>query len=120
LQAFDEEDPQAAWQALNSPFIKHMDVEYSRLARDLRLPEGEVPVSKPSVRENAAPSYVSPKALSATAGNVEVGAHILGGGGINSLHLCGFETSTWYKFTSYFQQLNILILTLSSGIIHCG
>ncbi|XP_069699354.1 gamma-soluble NSF attachment protein [Periplaneta americana] len=65
LQAFDEEDPQAARSALNSPFIKHMDVEYSRLARDLPLPEGEVPVSKPSVRENAAPSYVSPKAHAA-------------------------------------------------------
>ncbi|PNF17069.1 Gamma-soluble NSF attachment protein [Cryptotermes secundus] len=65
LQAFDEEDPQAARQALNNPFIKHMDVEYARLARDLPLPEGVVPVSKPSVRQNAAPSYVSPKAVSA-------------------------------------------------------
>jgi len=64
LQAFDEEDPQAARQALNSPFIKHMDVEYSRLARDLPLPDGEVPVSRPSIRKNAAPSYVSPKAAS--------------------------------------------------------
>lgn len=75
LQGFDEEDPQAARQALSSPFIKHMDVEYSRLARDLPLPEGEVPVPKPSVRENAAPSYVSPRALSAAAGNAEVHAY---------------------------------------------
>uniref|UniRef100_T1H798 Gamma-soluble NSF attachment protein n=1 Tax=Megaselia scalaris TaxID=36166 RepID=T1H798_MEGSC len=37
LQAFDDEDPEAAAQALNSPFIKHMDVEYARLARDLPL-----------------------------------------------------------------------------------
>lgn len=76
MQAFDEEDPQAARQALSSPFIKHMDVEYSRLARDLPLPEGEVPVTKPSVRENAAPSYVSPKVLSAAAANAEVCAQI--------------------------------------------
>jgi hypothetical protein len=76
LQAFDEEDPQAARQALSSSFIKHMDVEYSRLARDLPLPEGVVPVSKPSVRQNAAPSYVSPKAASAAA-SAEVSDHIL-------------------------------------------
>ncbi|XP_067002899.1 gamma-soluble NSF attachment protein [Anabrus simplex] len=62
LQAFDEEDPEAARSALNSPFIKHMDVEYSRLARDLPLPEGVVAVPKAAVRENAAPSYVSPNA----------------------------------------------------------
>jgi len=77
LQAFDEEDPQAARQALNSPFIKHMDVEYARLARDLPLPEGEVPVSRPSIRKNAAPSYVSPKAPSAASGNSEVRAPVL-------------------------------------------
>jgi hypothetical protein len=76
LQAFDEEDPQAARQALNSPFIKHMDVEYSRLARDLPLPEGEVPVSRPSIRKNAAPSYVSPKGPSAASGNSEVRAPV--------------------------------------------
>lgn len=77
MQAFDEEDPQAARQALNSPFIKHMDVEYSRLARDLPLPEGEVPVSRPSIRKNAAPSYVSPKTLSGASGNSEVRAQVL-------------------------------------------
>jgi hypothetical protein len=53
-----------------------MDVEYARLARDLPLPEGVVPISKPSVRQNAAPSYVSPKAISA-ASSAEVSAHIL-------------------------------------------
>ncbi|KAJ9575623.1 hypothetical protein L9F63_007557, partial [Diploptera punctata] len=71
LQAFDEEDPQGARSALNSPFIKHMDVEYARLARDLPLPEGEVPVPKPSIREKAAPSYVSPKAQSSGASDAE-------------------------------------------------
>lgn len=60
LQAYDEEDPDAARRALNNPFIKHMDVEYSILARDMPLPEGMSSPPKASVRENAAPSYVSP------------------------------------------------------------
>ncbi|KAL1130600.1 hypothetical protein AAG570_011846 [Ranatra chinensis] len=64
LQAFDEEDPEDARAALNSPFIKHMDVEYSRLARDLPLPQPTTPApaKTPAVRPNAAPSYVSPNA----------------------------------------------------------
>lgn len=60
LQAFDEEDPDMAKKALNNPFIKHMDVEYAILARDLPLPEGLTTAPKAIVRENAAPSYVSP------------------------------------------------------------
>uniref|UniRef100_A0A146LWN8 Gamma-soluble NSF attachment protein n=1 Tax=Lygus hesperus TaxID=30085 RepID=A0A146LWN8_LYGHE len=61
LQAYDEEEPEQARRALNSPFIKHMDVEYARLARDLPLPECTVVgPPKASVRPNAAPSYVSP------------------------------------------------------------
>lgn len=62
LQAYDEEDGDAAKRALNSPFIKHMDLEYSILARDMPLPEGMMttaPKVSSSVRENAAPSYVS-------------------------------------------------------------
>ncbi|KAF2896779.1 hypothetical protein ILUMI_09397 [Ignelater luminosus] len=66
LQAFDEEDAEAAKKALSNPFIKHMDVEYAILARDLPLPEGLTAAPKASVRENAAPSYVSPN-LQATA-----------------------------------------------------
>lgn len=62
LQGFDEEDAEMAASALNSPFIKHMDVEYARLARDLPLPKGLAPISKASVIENAAPSYISPNA----------------------------------------------------------
>ncbi|XP_014241390.1 gamma-soluble NSF attachment protein-like [Cimex lectularius] len=63
LQAFDEEDPDDAKRALNSPFIKHMDVEYSRLARDLPLPKPSIPKGpQAAVRPNAAPSYVSPNA----------------------------------------------------------
>ncbi|CAG9824876.1 unnamed protein product [Phaedon cochleariae] len=47
LQAYDEEDAEGAQRALNSPFIKHMDVEYAILARDMPLPEGmTVPVVK--------------------------------------------------------------------------
>lgn len=60
LQAYDEEDPENAKRALNSPFIKHMDVEYAILARDMPLPEGLPTPPKASVRENAAPSYESP------------------------------------------------------------
>ncbi|XP_018323006.1 gamma-soluble NSF attachment protein-like [Agrilus planipennis] len=60
LQAYDDEDPDVAKKALNNPFIKHMDVEYAILARDLKLPEGISCPPKATVRENAAPSYVSP------------------------------------------------------------
>lgn len=49
-----------------------MDVEYSRLARDLPLPQGVAVPKKSGVRENAAPSYVSPNATSVTAADVEV------------------------------------------------
>ena len=60
LQAYDEEDPEGVKAALESPFIKHMDVEYARLARDLPLPKG-IPTLHPpeSIRHNVAPSYVS-------------------------------------------------------------
>ncbi|KAJ8967569.1 hypothetical protein NQ317_001781 [Molorchus minor] len=60
LQAYDEEDPENAKRALNSSFIKHMDVEYAILARDMHLPEGMPAPSVATVRENAAPSYESP------------------------------------------------------------
>ena len=70
LQAYDEEDPEAAKRALNSPFIKHMDVEYSILAKNMPLPEGISSPPKPTVRENAAPSYVSPN--SQTTAMIEV------------------------------------------------
>ncbi|KAK9892743.1 hypothetical protein WA026_021935 [Henosepilachna vigintioctopunctata] len=49
LQAYDEEDPEAAKAALSNPFIKHMDVEYTILARDLPLPEQTLPVINPVV-----------------------------------------------------------------------
>lgn len=39
IQAFDEEDGDMARKALNSPFIKHMDVEYAKLARSLPIPK---------------------------------------------------------------------------------
>lgn len=62
LQAFDDEDPDQARRALSSPFIRHMDVEYSRLARDLPLPKGMSTAPKANVIENAAASYISPNA----------------------------------------------------------
>lgn len=45
LDAYDQEDAEAAQKALRAPFIMHMDVEYARLARNLQPPEGiaEVP-----------------------------------------------------------------------------
>lgn len=53
LQAYDEEDPEAAKVALNNPFIKHMDVEYAILARDMPLPEQSLTIAKPAVNQNA-------------------------------------------------------------------
>ena len=62
LQAYDNEDAESARSALNSPFIKHMDVEYAKLARGLPLPQQEYAVPPVGVRANAAPSYISPNA----------------------------------------------------------
>lgn len=60
LQAYDDEDRETAMLALNSPFIKHMDVEYAILAREVPLPKGLVANEKTGVIENAAASYTSP------------------------------------------------------------
>ncbi|XP_015184620.1 PREDICTED: gamma-soluble NSF attachment protein-like [Polistes dominula] len=62
LQAYDNEDADAARSALNSPFIKHMDVEYAKLARGLPLPQQIYAVPPAGIRANAAESYVSPNA----------------------------------------------------------
>ncbi|CAK9797203.1 Gamma-soluble NSF attachment protein [Anthophora quadrimaculata] len=62
LQAYDNEDADAARAALNNPFIKHMDVEYAKLARGLPLPQQEYAISPPGVRANAAEKYTSPNA----------------------------------------------------------
>lgn len=59
LQAYDNEDADSARTALNSPFIKHMDVEYAKLARSLPLPQQEYTVPPVGIKANAAPSYVS-------------------------------------------------------------
>ena len=66
LQAYDEEDRESAKRALASPFIRNMDVEYARLAATVPLPEALEPAPRAAVRENAAPSYVSPNAQSTT------------------------------------------------------
>ncbi|XP_055606425.1 gamma-soluble NSF attachment protein-like [Uranotaenia lowii] len=60
LQAYDDEDPELAARALASPFIRHMDVEYARLARDIPLPKGVSIAPKANVIENSAAPYVSP------------------------------------------------------------
>lgn len=64
LQAYDNEDADAARAALNNPFIKHMDVEYAKLARGLPLPQQDSPyvIQPTGVRANAAETYVSPNA----------------------------------------------------------
>lgn len=62
LQAYDDEDPDLARRALASPFIRHMDIEYARLSRDLKLPKGLVQAPKAPIIENAAASYVSQSA----------------------------------------------------------
>lgn len=71
LQAYDDEDPDAAARALRDPFIRHMDVEFARLATILPLPKGvsidQTPASSAtcapsaSVMESAATSYVATK-----------------------------------------------------------
>ena len=38
LEAFEEQDGDAACKMLKSPFIRSMDVEYSKLARDMPVP----------------------------------------------------------------------------------
>jgi gamma-soluble NSF attachment protein len=65
LQAYDDEDPDLARRALASPFIRHMDVEYARLSRDLKLPKGMSTAPKAAIVENAAASYVSQSAANA-------------------------------------------------------
>jgi len=59
LQAYDDEDPDVANQALNSPFIKHMDVEYSILARNIPRPHGLKVNTNSSILPNAADTYTS-------------------------------------------------------------
>ncbi|XP_026314401.1 gamma-soluble NSF attachment protein-like isoform X2 [Hyposmocoma kahamanoa] len=63
LQAFDEEDREAAQRALSSPFIRSMDVDYARLATKIPLPQAIEPAPRAQVRPNAAPSYVSANAV---------------------------------------------------------
>nr|CAH7743571.1 unnamed protein product [Callosobruchus chinensis] len=53
LQANDEEDPKGAKRAWNSPFMKHMEVEYAILARDMPLPEASA-APAPKVTQNNA------------------------------------------------------------------
>lgn len=62
-QAYDDEDWEAVQHALSSPFIKHMDVDYARLAMAVPLPEGikNIPkAAKSAVVSNAHQAYTSP------------------------------------------------------------
>ncbi|MPC20532.1 Gamma-soluble NSF attachment protein [Portunus trituberculatus] len=58
IQAFDEEDGDMAVKVLNSPFIKHMDVEYAKLARSLPVPKCSQETKKPGVTDTY-PPYTS-------------------------------------------------------------
>lgn len=63
-QAYDDEDWEAVQHALASPFIKHMDVDYARLAMAVPLPEGIKNIPKASAKSavvsNAHQAYTSP------------------------------------------------------------
>ncbi|XP_045598691.1 gamma-soluble NSF attachment protein [Procambarus clarkii] len=61
IQAFDEEDGDMALKALNSSFIKHMDVEYAKLARSLPVPKCSQETKKPGVTDTY-PPYTSSSA----------------------------------------------------------
>ncbi|XP_054706201.1 gamma-soluble NSF attachment protein-like [Uloborus diversus] len=41
LEGYDQGDPEQLNRALNSPFIKHMDVEFAKIARSLQVAETE-------------------------------------------------------------------------------
>lgn len=58
IQAYDEEDGDMATKALNCPFIKHMDVEYAKLARSLPVPKSNQETKKPGVTDTY-PPYTS-------------------------------------------------------------
>lgn len=58
IQAFDEEDGDMAIKVLNCPFIKHMDVEYAKLARSLPVPKCSQETKKPGVTDTY-PPYTS-------------------------------------------------------------
>lgn len=67
------EDTEVILSALADPFIRHMDVEYARLAKEIPLPKETSGicsgVPKANVIENAAASYKSPN-TGATGGTV--------------------------------------------------
>lgn len=43
LEGFEEDDPDLANRALNSSFIKHMDIDYAKLAKTLIMsPQSQV------------------------------------------------------------------------------
>lgn len=64
IQSYDDEDWESVQRALSSPFIKHMDVDYARLANAVPLPEGIKNVPKASAKSavvsNAHQAYTSP------------------------------------------------------------
>ncbi|XP_049885345.1 gamma-soluble NSF attachment protein-like [Pectinophora gossypiella] len=99
LQAYDEEDREAAKRALRSPFIRSMDVEYARLASTVPLPEGIDLPPRQAVRENAAPSYVSPNAPSSAGDEAVASAPAPTNTSENNHEESPYETVTYEKKT---------------------
>lgn len=103
LQAYDNEDADAARSALNSSFIKHMDVEYAKLARGLQLPQQEYAVPPAGVRANAAPSYISPNANKLTDYTTVEAEVNLVGIIILKKHLTAADTLEYWLFDRAYQ-----------------
>jgi len=66
LDAYDQEDGELAGRALSSPFLKHMDVEYAKLARNMTIPNTVITVgsSRLSDRQSSTASTESSSSLS--------------------------------------------------------
>ncbi|KAK3882733.1 hypothetical protein Pcinc_012938 [Petrolisthes cinctipes] len=86
IQAYDEEDGDMAQQALHNPFIRHMDVEYSKLARSLPVPKCSQDTKKPGVTDTY-PPYTSTSGADVDSITKGVGGTSISGGD-DDLDLC--------------------------------
>ncbi|XP_042230090.1 gamma-soluble NSF attachment protein-like [Homarus americanus] len=86
IQAFDEEDGDMALKALSSSFIKHMDIEYAKLARSLPVPKCNQETKKPGVTDTY-PPYTSSSAADVDSVSKEMGGASISQGD-DELDLC--------------------------------
>ncbi|KAK4320585.1 hypothetical protein Pmani_008589 [Petrolisthes manimaculis] len=86
IQAYDEEDGDMAQRALHHPFIRHMDVEYSKLARSLPVPKCSQDTKKPGVTDTY-PPYTSTSGADVDSVTKGVGGTSISGGD-DDLDLC--------------------------------